>query len=233
MSATNGTEAKSGRLPLKRPAPLREAVYEALIEMIVSGELKPGQHLVEVDLATLLGVSRQPVREALLRLETESWVDLRPAQGAFVHTPTRDEVVHLLSVRTLLEVESARLAAKLATPEHVEQLRKIQHAGEMAVQADDEEGLVAANTDLHAYMVSISGNTVLAGMIASVERRVRWYFTPLARKRKDFTWIEHAEIIDAISEGNGRRAQTLMRRHSDQTRRGYLKRMSLKDTDSV
>lgn len=231
IAADDDVDLKSGRSPLKRPAPLREAVYEALIEMIVSGELKPGQHLVESDLATLLGVSRQPVREALLRLESESWVDLRPAQGAFVHIPTRDEVVHLLSVRTLLEVESARLAAKLATPAHIEALRKIQHEGENAVEADDEEGLVKANANLHTYMVSISGNTVLAAMIASVERRVRWYFTPLARKRKAYTWVEHAEIIDAISEGDSRRAQTLMRRHSDQTRRGYLKRMSLENIE--
>jgi DNA-binding GntR family transcriptional regulator len=214
------------RLPLKRPAPLREVVYEALIEMIISGELKPGQHLVENDLAVTLGVSRQPIREALLRLESESWVDLRPAQGAFVHVPTRDEVVHLFSVRTLLEAESARLAAKHATPEHVEELRKIQRVGEKAVEADDREALVAANFDLHAYMVSISGNTVLADMIAAVERRGRWYFSPLARMRKNHSWVEHAAIIDAISAGDSRRAQRLMRRHADQAKRGYLRIMS-------
>ena len=212
----------TGRPPLKRPAPLREAVYEALVEMIVSGQLQPGQHLVENDLAVALGVSRQPIREALLRLEAEEWVDLRPWHWAFVHVTTRAEVWHLLSVRTLLEVESARLAAKHATPEHIKGLRKIQKDGENAVEADDEEALVAANTALHAFMVSISGNTVLAGMIASVERRVRWYFTPLARMRRNHTWVEHAEIIDAITNGDARRAQSLMRRHADQTRRGYL-----------
>ena len=86
--------------------------------------------------------------------------------------------MHLLSVRTLLEVESARLAAKHATPEHIKELRKIQKDGENAVEADDEEALVAANTALHAFMVSISGNTVLAGMIASVERRPLVLHTP-------------------------------------------------------
>src|SRR5215469_1119399 len=101
--------------PLARPVPLRQSVYEALVDLIVTAELKPGQHLVETDLARQLGVSRQPVREALHRLEAEGWVDLRPAQGAFVHVPTDQEVDELLDVRALLEAETARLAAGNAT----------------------------------------------------------------------------------------------------------------------
>ncbi len=66
---------------------------------------------MESELAGHLGVSRQPVREALQRLNTEGWVDLRPAQGAFVHEPTEEEADQLLTVRTLLEAEAARLAA--------------------------------------------------------------------------------------------------------------------------
>ncbi len=75
-----------GTVPkLERPGPLRERVYEALLELITTRALRPGQHLIESELAGHLGVSRQPVREALQRLNTEGWVDLRPAQGAFVH----------------------------------------------------------------------------------------------------------------------------------------------------
>src|SRR5437879_9700100 len=103
----NGTVPK-----LERPGPLRERVYEALLELIVTRSLKPGQHLVETELARLLGVSRQPVREALQRLNTEGWVDLRPAQGAFVHDPTEEEADQLLVVRGLLEAEAARLDRK-------------------------------------------------------------------------------------------------------------------------
>src|SRR5690625_3957316 len=74
----------AGVRPLSRPTPLRESVYEALTEMIIAGSLQPGQHLVEVDLATMLGTSRQPVREALQRLHNQGWVDLRPGFGAMV-----------------------------------------------------------------------------------------------------------------------------------------------------
>src|SRR4030081_1668818 len=121
--------------------------------MIVTRELQPGEHLVENELAAQLGVSRQPVREALQRLQTEGWVDLRPALGAFVHVPTDAEADQLLAVRTLLEAESARLAAQNATPEQVDQLWDVQRSGEVALAADDQEGLVTANAALHANVV--------------------------------------------------------------------------------
>jgi DNA-binding GntR family transcriptional regulator len=102
--------------PVERPVPLRQSVYEALVELIVAGTLRPGQHLVESELARQLGVSRQPVREALHRLEAEGWIDLRPSQGAFVHVPTDTEVDQLLDVRELLEGATARLAVTSRGP---------------------------------------------------------------------------------------------------------------------
>jgi DNA-binding GntR family transcriptional regulator len=216
--------ARTLRAPLERPATLRQSVYDALAEMIVTRELSPGEHLVEQDLATQLGVSRQPVREALHRLQTEGFVELRPAQGAFVHVPTDEEADDLLAVRSLLEAESARLAARLATAEQVERLQGLQRAGEKALAKDDQEGLVSANAALHDYVVLISGNSVLADLIASVERRVRWYYSPIARTRGKDSWDEHAELIDAIARHNSRRAGDLMRRHTERTREIYHRR---------
>src|SRR5262249_24160737 len=121
--------------PVGRRVPLRQSVYEAWVELVVEGRLRPGQHLVETELARQLGVSRLPVREALHRLEAEGWVDLRPNQGAFVHVPTDEEVDQLLDVRELLEVETARLAATAATNGDLARLRVICHEGEVAVEA--------------------------------------------------------------------------------------------------
>ena len=223
---------RAPRPPLERAAPLRERVYDAIAEMIITQELQPGEHLVENELAVHLGVSRQPVREALQRLQTEGWVDLRPAHGAFVHVPTDSEADELLAVRTLLESESARLAAKHATPEQIEQLRALQAVGEKAVAADDQEAMVAANADLHAHVVAMSGNGVLAAMIASVDRRVRWYYTPIARSRGKDAWDEHAEIIAVIEQGNARRAATLMRQHTERTRDAHHERRELPDDEA-
>jgi len=209
---------------LQRPAPLREGVYETLLELIITRALRPGQHLVESELAEQLGISRQPVREALQRLSTDGWVELRPGQGAFVHVPTEEEADQLLAVRSLLEAESARLAAGNATEESVAGLREVCERGVSAVADDDVDAVVAANAELHAAIVALAGNTVLAELTAQVDRRVRWYYTPVARQRGRRSWIEHERLIDAIAAHDGEKAAQVMREHTEHTRRSYHER---------
>ncbi|MDX3097986.1 GntR family transcriptional regulator [Streptomyces sp. ME01-24h] len=200
-----------------RPAPLRQAVYDALVELVINGSLTPGQHLVEAELAEHLGVSRQPVREALQRLQTDGWVDLRPAQGAFVHSPTEEEAAQLLGVRSVLETYSARLAAENAEPGDVERLWELQEEGVAALAAGDVERLVAANTALHSFITSVAANAVLAELISQVSRKVRWYYTPIARPRGKDAWNEHAQLIRAIAKGDAERAGEIMRKHTERT----------------
>jgi DNA-binding GntR family transcriptional regulator len=211
-----------GAMPkLERPGPLRERVYEALLELITTRSLRPGQHLVESELAQHLGVSRQPVREALQRLNTDGWVDLRPAQGAFVHEPKEEEADQLLTVRTLLEAEAARLAAVNAGAEGVAELEDLCARGEAAVGGAEVEKVVEANAAFHARVMGLAGNAVLAELARQVDRRVRWYYTPVARQRGAQSWIEHRELIAAIADGDERRAAEVMREHTEHTRRSY------------
>ncbi|GLW05064.1 transcriptional regulator [Microtetraspora sp. NBRC 13810] len=214
------TELSAQRIA--RPVPLRESVFEAILELIITGSLRPGQHLVENELADLLGVSRQPVREALQLLSGEGWVDLRPGQGAFVHLPTHEEADQLLAVRRLLETESARLAALNTTEAGTAHLRAICTRGEQAHTAGDVDGAVAANAELHAYVMEMSANKVLSELAAQVSRRVRWYYTPVARMRGAKSWEEHAALIDAIEVGDSTRAAEIMSEHTEHTRRSYL-----------
>jgi DNA-binding GntR family transcriptional regulator len=216
------TGLPQGAVPkLERPGPLRDRVYEALLELITTRALQPGQHLVESELAGHLGVSRQPVREALQRLNTEGWVDLRPAQGAFVHEPTDEEADQLLTVRTLLEAEAARLAAANAGSAGVAVLEELCAQGESAVAADDVDAAVALNARLHAAVMELAGNAVLAELAGQVDRRVRWYYTPIARRRGQQSWIEHRELIAAIADRDEQRATAVMRQHTEQTRKMY------------
>lgn len=200
---------------------MRQTVYDALVELIVGGVLPPGRRLVEAELARQLGVSRQPIREAFHRLQAEGWVDLRPSQGAFVHTPTEQEVDQLLGVRSLLESEAARLAAAQAGPEDVTALRAVWQRGADALEAGDPERIVAANAEFHALVRSIAGNVVLDELIGLVDRRVRWYYRRVVRSRGDGSWTEHADLIDAIEAHNEERAATIARRHTEQTRQAY------------
>jgi DNA-binding GntR family transcriptional regulator len=225
------TESRTtGAHRVARPAPLRQAVYDALAELIASGSLRPGQHLVESDLAELLGVSRQPIREALQRLQVDGWVELRPAHGAFVHVPTEQEVAQLLGVRSVLEAYSARGAAEQATPPDVARLRELYEAGIVALAAADDRALTQANADFHQALVQISGNKVLAELISQVERRVRWYYTPIARPRGTEAWNEHAVLIDAIAAGNVERAERLMLRHTERTTEFYRTEIAAQET---
>ena len=208
--------------PLQRPVPLRQSVYDALIDLIVGGELPPGQHMVETDLARQLGVSRQPIREALHRMEAEGWVDLRPSQGAFVHVPTDSEVDELLDVRALLEAETARLAAAQgSTPAQLARLREICRDGEAAAEAGDFGAAVAANNAFHAEVAAVGGNAVLAELADIVGRRVQWYYRMVAPERGHGSWAEHAEMIEAIESGDAGRAQALARKHTERTRQAY------------
>jgi DNA-binding GntR family transcriptional regulator len=207
--------------PLQRPVPLRQSVYDALIDLIVGGELPPGQHMVETDLARQLGVSRQPIREALHRMEAEGWVDLRPSQGAFVHVPTDKEVDELLDVRALLEAETARLAALAATPEHVARLREICREGQAAAEAGDFGSAVATNSAFHAEIAAVGGNIVLAELADIVGRRVQWYYRLVAPARGYGSWSEHEELIEAIESSDPERAQRIARSHTERTRDAY------------
>lgn len=209
--------------PVQRPVPLRQSVYDTLIDLIVGGELPPGQHLVETDIARQLGVSRQPIREALHRMEAEGWVDLRPSQGAFVHIPTDQEVDELLDVRGLLEAETARLAARNAGLDGVIRLRELCREGLTAAQADDVRQAVAANNEFHAEVAKVAGNSVLADLATTVSRRVRWYYRLVAPARGHGSWSEHAELIDAIEAHDQERAQLLARKHTERTRTAYHK----------
>ncbi|GGT38445.1 GntR family transcriptional regulator [Streptomyces atratus] len=219
------TGLPQGAVPkLERPGPLRERVYEALLELITTRALRPGQHLVESELAGHLGVSRQPVREALQRLNTEGWVDLRPAQGAFVHEPTEEEADQLLSVRTLLEAEAARLAAANSGAAGIAALEELCAKGEQAVADDDVDLAVATNAAFHAKLMELAGNVVLSELAGQVDRRVRWYYTPVARRRGTQSWIEHRSLIAAISARDEQRAAEIMRAHTEHTRKTYHQR---------
>lgn len=220
----------SARLPqgsvpkLERPGPLRERVYEALLELITTRALRPGQHLVESELAGHLGVSRQPVREALQRLNTEGWVDLRPAQGAFVHEPTEEEADQLLSVRTLLVAEAARLAAANSGTAGIAALEELCAKGERAVADDDVDLAVATEAAFHAKVMELADNVVLAELAGQVDRRARWYYAPVARQRGTRPWTEHRSLIAAISSRDEPQATAVMRAHTEHTRTTYHER---------
>lgn len=209
---------------LSKSPPLRDQVYDALEGLIIDGVLVPGQRLTEGDLAERLGVSRNPVREALNGLSRAGWVELRPRQGAYVRYPTVEEVDQFFHVRGLLEVESARLAAARATPEMVAALRALLADGDAALESGDEDALLSANSRFHAEMVTVSGNVVLGEILGLLDKRLRWYFAPVVVQRGPHSWSEHTRLVDAIGANDPDLAAREMREHTEATRAAYMRR---------
>ncbi len=207
--------------PLEQPQLLRQRVYDRLEEMIIRGGLEPGEHLVETDLADRLGVSRNPVREALQGLQRAGWVELRPRQGAFVRCPSVEEVDGFFRVRAVLEEESARAVARNATAADIEQLRLLLAAGDEAMERGEEHGLVDINSRFHDEVARLAGNPVLAEFLAQLDRRLRWYFRPVVSRRAPDSWREHRALVDAFAQGDEELAARAMRHHVEATARAY------------
>ncbi len=203
--------------------PLRERVRERLERLIVDGTYQPGEHLVETDLAERLGVSRGPIREALYLLQTQGWVDLHPRQGAFVHQSSSEEVDQFFQVRSLLESETSALAAGLVSPEDINELRRQIKAARRAIQAKDEAVLIQANVTFHGYVHRLARNPVLLELLQLLDRRLRWYFSPVTLERAADAWDEHEALVDAIALGDRGLAVTITRTHTDLTRQAYAR----------
>ncbi|MQA85544.1 MAG: FCD domain-containing protein [Streptosporangiales bacterium] len=195
--------------------PLRERVYRRLSEMIIQGEIKPGEPLREARLAEVLGTSRVPVREALQRLEEDGWVDRRRRYGARLKVPSRADIDEVFDLRRLLEVEAVRLAVRRASLEDVDRLRAIAREGRAATRRGDQNQVIEANARFHSAIAELSRNRLLAQTLAGLDRRVRWLygFVRLARM------VEHDEILAALEDRDARRAAAAVRDHVEQTRR--------------
>jgi DNA-binding GntR family transcriptional regulator len=203
----------------RRVPSLQDFVRDGIKELIVEGEWAPGAHLVEAELANKLGVSRGPVREALRALAFEGWVDLRPRQGAFVHRPSTKEIRDFFSMRELLEVEAARLAAIAGDEEN--RLGSLIAEATSPTASSDESSLYRANARFHEEVIRIGDNITLKEIWALFESRMRWYYAPLVTTRAPKSWEEHAAIAEAIRRRDPEEAGRLMREHVSITGEAY------------
>ncbi len=201
--------------------PLRSLVCDELRRLIITGELEPGTRLVEDRLAARLGVSRNPVREALQTLAGEGFVDMLPRRGAVVAEVTVDQAEELFDVRMALEPLAARLAAKRAPAAGIEGLRQVLERARQATEAGDFDLVAACNTDFHQMVVDISGNDYLRLLLAPMARRVQWVFRTSAATRAPHSWREHEELLRAIAAGDQDYAEAAAKAHVGAARASY------------
>lgn len=191
---------------------MQKDAYTLILEAIESGIYRPGDRLVEADLAERFGVSRTPVREALQRLETQSML-ARDGRSLIVASLDHNQLAELYVVRAELEGLAARLAAKHATTEEVRVLADM--VAEDRAHLGDPAALSRANRRFHKQIHLASHNRYLVQQLGLVHRSMALLATTslAAEGRGETALAEHAAIVDAIAAGNGDAAQEALRAH--------------------
>lgn len=191
---------------------MQKDAYTLILEAIDQGIYRPGDRLVEAELAERFGVSRTPVREALQRLETQSMLT-RDGRSMIVASLDHNQLAELYVVRAELEGLAARLAAKHATPEEIRVLSEMVEADRTIV--DDPAELSRANRRFHKQIHLASHNRYLVQQLDLVHRSMALLAsTSLAAEgRGEAALAEHADLVRAIAAGDGEAAQAALRAH--------------------
>ncbi|MBS0519505.1 MAG: GntR family transcriptional regulator [Proteobacteria bacterium] len=207
------TRPKSKRPPAAEPTPLHGRVVDELRRLIVEQRLKPGERLVEERLAEELGVSRNPVREAIRMLAAEGLVEVSANRGASVASMSAQEARETIELRALLEGHNARLATRRQDREVIKRIQAVLAKGSLAAANGRFDQLGALNQKFHAELAAASQNTVLGDMLKRLRDRTAMLFATDDPGYQERTWSEHAAILRAIVEGDERRAASLAAEH--------------------
>ena len=195
--------------------PLRDVVFKTLRKGILTGELKPGERLMEIHLANRLGVSRTPIREAIRKLELEGLVTMVPRRGAEVANITEKNLKDVLEVRQALESLAIELACERITEENKEELRQKLDQVETDVRTGDTGAIASADVAFHDAIVEFSGNMRLIQLVGNLgEQMYRYRFEYIKDVSKHSQIMsEHRIMFDSIMENDRAKAARIVKVH--------------------
>ncbi|WP_085027282.1 GntR family transcriptional regulator [Ensifer aridi] len=190
---------------------LRDEIENA----ILSNEFSPGERLDEMVLANRFGVSRTPVREALMQLNAIGLIEIRPRRGAVVIDPGPHRVYEMFEVMAELEGLAGSLAARRLNDEAREAITAAHKRCELSAKAGDSDDYYYANEEFHKAIYAASRSEFLQEQCTQLHRRLRPYrrLQLRVRNRLSTSFSEHCAIVDAIFAGNGDEARRLLRAH--------------------
>lgn len=192
---------------------LRQAVADEIHGLITSGALEPGERLIEDRLAAQLGVSRNPVREAIRLLESTGLVEVRPRRGAYVTSVDVEDLVQVLQLRAVLEGYAAAQAAEHRTAEDLAAVRRWITEGRAATKDGDIVRSAECHRSFHLEIERMAGNRYLAEVSEPLRNRTELVFSLLIEQRGRVTWSEHEAIVKAIAAGDAAGAERAVSRH--------------------
>lgn len=203
------------KLKLDNYKPLREVVFKSIRGAIISGVLKPGERLMEVQLAEKLGVSRTPVREAIRKLELEGLIIMLPRKGAYVADISAKDITDVLEIRAALEGLASALAASRITDEEIKELNLTAIHFHQAIEDDDFNRIVQMDIEFHDRIFKAARNERLLQINNNLREQVQRFrimYISKSNKSKDLV-KEHYGIAEAISRRNIEMADKLAKTH--------------------
>ena len=209
---------------IERPKSLTDMAVERIRASIVEGTLGLGGQISEAALALELGISKTPVREALLRLRADGLVDIHPQRGTYVFRVDAEDVVQICRFREILE--AAALAEALAADREglIAALEANIGAMKEADRAANARALPELDAEFHGIIMQRSCNTYLRDAYRLVEHKInalRWRL-PVNSEQIEHCQANHAIIVKQIREGRLGQAQTILKRHIRDTQDAYL-----------
>ena len=191
------------------------SLREEIEELIATGQLQPGYHLDETELASRFGVSRTPIREALIQLASMGIIEMRPRRGAQVATISPQQLVEMFEVMAEFEAMSGRNAARRMSKEEQIELQAAHEACKEARDAADPDEYFYKNEIFHGLIYAGSHNTFLTTQAMNLHRRLRPYrrLQLRVRDRVNNSFSEHDAVVQAILQGDGNLTANLLREH--------------------
>lgn len=193
---------------------LADRVFERLEHAILTGEYKRGEVLTELALTESLGVSRTPIREALLRLEDENLVEAS-GRGVVVLGITNEDLLDIYVIRERIEGLAASLAAARRTEEELARLSEAISLQEYYVGRSDADHIKSQDSEFHELVYRLSGSRVLYDTLLPLHRKVQKYRKSSVQNnsRAEASLAEHKEIFEAIAKGDAEAAERAMSLH--------------------
>jgi DNA-binding GntR family transcriptional regulator len=196
---------------------LSDEVTEALRAAIREGQVKPGDRLVEREIATRLNVSRVPVREAMQRLIEEGLLTKVPHRGTFVYVPTRDEIEEISFLRVVLERYVAERVIERWQPHHETTLRTIVQQMRTAAAKRDLQQLYAHDYEFHLTLWQIADQTIMLEVLTSLRARINRFLyeanDALPTDQIAMHVDSHDDLIDVLNAGDVTRAVRMFTQH--------------------
>lgn len=206
-------------------AALREQAYAEIKRRIITCEFRPGEPLIEANVAALLDIGRTPVHQALHRLEVEGLVQILPRKGILVTPLSLNEVLDMIEVRATNEVLCATLACERGHESDFRAMREIVEQSPPLIARRDIPALASLDLKFHTAISAASRNRVLADLLRSLhEKQARFWFLSLSDPQHlENVYQEHMRIVEALERRDVAAVREAIREHIDEFRKNIIR----------